>query len=100
MYCNPKGYCHAFKDYEGNPVNVFEQMDVEEYLAMFLDRLESAIKGTPQEKTIQYHFGGQLANEIICKSCPHQYDRPESCLFFGVPVKNKKSIHEGLEAFV
>jgi len=47
MYCNPKGYCIAFKDYEGNPVNIFEQMDVEEYLAMFLDRLESAIKGTP-----------------------------------------------------
>ena len=75
-------------------------MDVEEYLAMFLDRLESAIKGTPQEKTIQYHFGGQLANEIICKTCPHQYDRPETCLFFGVPVKNKKTIYEGLEAYV
>lgn len=47
MYCNPKGYCHAFKDYDGNPTNVVEQMDVEEYLTMFFDRLESAIKGTP-----------------------------------------------------
>ena len=52
MYVNPKAYCHAFKDWEGQPVNVIEQMDVEEYLAMFLDRLETAIKGTPQEKTI------------------------------------------------
>ena len=33
-------------------MNVFEQMDVEEYLVMFMDRLEAAIKGTPQEKTI------------------------------------------------
>ena len=52
MYVNPKTYCFAFKDWEGQPVNVYEQMDVEEYLNMFLDRLEAAIKGTPQEKTI------------------------------------------------
>ena len=71
MYCNPKGFCHAFKDWEGNPTNVIEQMDVDEYLNMLFDRLENAIKGTPQAKTIQYHFGGELANEIICKTCPH-----------------------------
>ena len=32
MYVNPKSYCHAFKNWEGEPVNVFEQMDVEEFL--------------------------------------------------------------------
>jgi ubiquitin carboxyl-terminal hydrolase 9/24 len=21
---NPKGFCHAFKDYDGNPTNVYE----------------------------------------------------------------------------
>jgi len=100
MFVNPKSYCHAFKDWEGQPINVFEQMDVEEYLTMFMDRLEAAIKGTPQEKTIQYHFGGKFANEVICKSCPHYYTRSEAFLSLGVPVKNKKSLQEGLEAFV
>lgn len=52
MFFNPKHYCHAFKDWDGNPTNIVEQMDVEEYLNLFLDRLESAIKNTPQEKTI------------------------------------------------
>jgi len=33
-------------------------MDAEEYLNMFLDKLENAIKGTPQAKTHQKHFGG------------------------------------------
>lgn len=61
-----------------------EQMDVEEYLNMFMDRLETAIKGTPQEKTLNYHFGGVLANEIICKTCPHQYERTEN--FFSMPI--------------
>ena len=75
-------------------------MDVEEYLGMFLDRLETAIKGTPQEKTIQYHFGGEFANEIICKTCPHQYERPEPFLTLGVPVKDKKTLQEGFQAFI
>jgi ubiquitin carboxyl-terminal hydrolase 9/24 len=75
-------------------------MDVEEYLAMFLDRLETAIKGTQQAKTIQYHFGGTYANEIICKTCPHTFERMEDFLSLGVPVKNKKTIHEGLEALI
>lgn len=100
MYVNPKSYCHALKDWEGQPVNVFEQMDVEEYLTMFMDRLETAIKGTPQEKTIQYHFGGKFANEVICKTCPHMYTRVEAFLSLGVPVKNKKSFQEGMESFI
>jgi len=47
QYVNPKSFCHAFKDWSGEPVNVYEQMDAEEFLAMFLDRLENSIKGTP-----------------------------------------------------
>jgi len=97
---NPKGFCHAFKDWEGQPTNVLEQMDVEEFLQMFFDRLETAIKGTPQEKTIQAHFGGTFASEVICKGCPHQFERPEPFLSIGVTVKNKRSLHEGLSAFI
>ena len=47
MYFNPKDYCHALKDYDRNSTNMIVQMDMEEYLAMFLDLLETAIKGTP-----------------------------------------------------
>ena len=41
MYVSPKAYCHSFKDWEGEPINILEQMDVEEYLNMFMDRLEN-----------------------------------------------------------
>ena len=37
-------------------------MDVEEFFNMFMDRLETTIKGSPYEKTIQKHFGGKFAN--------------------------------------
>lgn len=52
QYVNPKGFCHAFKDWEGNPTNVLEQMDVEEFFAMAMDRIETAIKGAPKQHTI------------------------------------------------
>ena len=52
QYVSPKGFCHAFKDWEGNPTNVLEQMDVQEFYVMFMDRLETAIKGSPFEKTV------------------------------------------------
>ena len=47
QYVSPKGFCHAFKDYEGNATNVLEQMDVEEFFNMLMDRIETAVKGSP-----------------------------------------------------
>ena len=30
-YYNPQDFCYSFKDYEGNPTNVTEQMDIDEF---------------------------------------------------------------------
>ena len=35
---------------------------------------------------------------MICKGCPHKYERTEPFLNISIPVKNKKSIIEGLTA--
>lgn len=29
---NPKAFCHSYKDWDDQPTNVLEQMDVEEFL--------------------------------------------------------------------
>jgi hypothetical protein len=100
QYFNPKGFCHAFKDYDGNPTNVFEQMDADEFFNMFMDRLEGLIKGTKQENVIKQHFGGVLSNEFICKGCPHYSEREESFINVNLQVKNKKSILQSLSSFV
>ena len=47
QYVNPKGFCHAIKDYENNSINVLEQMDCDEFFNLLMDRLETAIKGSP-----------------------------------------------------
>lgn len=40
MYINTSAFCHAYKDYQGNPTNVSIQMDVDEFFKMLLDKLE------------------------------------------------------------
>lgn len=100
QYVSPKGFCHAFKDWEGNPTNVLEQMDVEEFFNMLMDRIETAIKGSPYQHTIKNHFGGKFASEMICKGCPHKYERSEPFLSLSITVKNQRSIQQSLNAFI
>lgn len=92
QYVSPKGFCHAFKDWDGNPTNVLEQMDVEEFFGMLMDRIETSVKSSPQQNTIKHHFGGKFASEMICKGCPHKYERAEDFLSLSISVKNQKSI--------
>ena len=37
---------------------------------------------------------------MICKECPHHYEREEPLLAINLPVKNKKSILDSLESFI
>lgn len=94
QYYNPKNFCQAFKDWEGNPTNVYEQRDVDEFFNMFLDKLENSIKDASNAHFIKKHFGGVLSNELICKGCPHYSEREEHFLAISLQVCffNKKSI--------
>jgi hypothetical protein len=55
------------RDYDGQPVNTSQQMDVDEYFNMLFDKLEKCLKGTQQERILQDCFGGKVVNQIICK---------------------------------
>ena len=100
QYINTKGFTSAFKDFEGNPVNVMEQMDADEFFSTFMDRIEELLKGSSNEELIKNHFGGLQVTEIIGKDCNHRSERLEPFLTVPLEVKNKKSIIEGLESFV
>jgi ubiquitin carboxyl-terminal hydrolase 34 len=57
----------CLRDYDGQPVNTSQQMDVDEYFNMLFDKLEKCLKNTPQERILQDCFGGKVVNQIICK---------------------------------
>lgn len=100
QFYNPRYFCHAFKDWDGNPTNVYEQRDVDEFFNMFMDRLETLTQGTASDNFIKNSFGGYLSNEFICKDCPHYSEREEPFLAVSLQVKNKKTLEESLRSFV
>ena len=71
QYFNPSDFCHSFKDYDGNPTNIFEQMDADEFFIALMDRIERQVKNSPDKDIVKEHFGGTINNEIIGKTCPH-----------------------------
>lgn len=100
QYFNPKRFCKAFKDIDGSAIDVFVQKDVDEFFDMFIDRIETLIKGTTQEKTMNNLFKGVCANELICKDCPHYSVREEPFRAISLQVKNKHTVQESLKYYV
>ncbi len=98
-FASPRKFCYAFKD-QGKPTNIREQKDASEFLSIFLDRIQDQIKNTSHSEFMVAHFGGLLNNELICKECPHQYDREEPFFAINLPVLQKKSIFESLSSFI
>ena len=56
MYADMIGFCHSFKDYDGNPTNVAIQMDVDEFFNRLLDQIEERLKPTLYKDLIKKQF--------------------------------------------
>jgi ubiquitin C-terminal hydrolase len=94
------GFCAAYKDYDNQPMHHGLQMDVNEFFNVLFDKLEALLKGSPQEKLLDYWFGGKISNQLICKDCPHRSERAETFYILSLEVKNKRSIKESLELYI
>ena len=93
-------FCHAYKDFDGNPTNVYIQQDADEFLRVFFDRLMSTLKGSNQEKRVASCFGGKVVNQIICQNVPYVSEREEDCPFLTVDIKGKSHILDALTSYV
>lgn len=97
---NPKDFTSIFRNYSNQVMNVLEQMDVDEFFNLLLDRLEPYITGTQHKDLFKSNFTGQTSNELICKGCPHYSERLEDFSSVCLQVKTKKNVIESLNAFV
>lgn len=100
-YHNPKDFTNIFMNYDNQIMNVTEQMDVDEFYNLLIDRLEPYMKNTKFENLFKYVFSGIISNEIIGKNgCPHFSETKEFFQSIILQVKNKKNIEESLDAFI
>ena len=92
--------CQSIKDFDGKPLAITEQKDVDEFFNLFLERLEPFLRQTGRPTLIQETFGGSFANEIIGLECPHRSERIEDFLSLSLQVKGKKNLEASLKSFV
>ena len=63
---NPFDFCFACKDIEGKPTQLGVQQDAQEFLNVIFDRIETALRPTPQKYLLYSVFGGKNCNQCIC----------------------------------
>lgn len=64
----PADFCVAYKPF-GESVNVFIQQDVQEFVSMFFDRLESGLSKTVFKKLVENFYSGKTVNLFKCHAC-------------------------------
>ena len=111
----PESFWQAFKDYDGQPVNVREHQDALEFLTRLQEQVDAAVKppavpGAPPPAPdapagptppLEQVLGGMLVNQIVCRTCPaHRSEKDESFTSLPVDIRNKSGLLESLTSFV
>ena len=97
---NPFGFTYSFKDFDGNPTKLFEQKDTQEFLAIFLDRLEQSSKNSEYKYMINNIFGGKNCSLITCLDCGYVSYKFEPSVFLSLEVKNMKNLNDSLDKYI
>ena len=97
-YFEPKDFTDNF---DNEKLNVKEQMDMDEFFSLFLDKLENRLKGTDNENLIKYFFEIKTSDDLIFfKGCEHHRKKEVSLLSVQLQVKGKNNLKESLDSFV
>ena len=96
---NTWDFFESYRAADGS-ANAYTQMDADEFLKVFCDRLEVQLKTSQCPKILDNYFGGTLSHQIKSKECTHTTEREETFLSLSVDVKGKENIYESLDAFI
>ena len=99
-YYNPKMFCSALKDMDGNATNVLVQQDSQEFLNSFCDKIETHLKHTEFKYIINDVFVGRTCSQVICDTCKHVSNRFEDFYNLTLEVKNINNLNESLEKMI
>ena len=124
----PSGFWRAFKDYDGEPINVREHQDCLEFFGRLQDMVDNEYKravevmrdtaangasnavsedaqnhspNPPKIKgAVESSMGGKFVNQVISKTCPHRSERMEDFVHVSVDVRGKANLVESLQSYV
>lgn len=96
----PVGTKKLTKSFGWETLDSFMQHDVQEFLRVLLDKLESKMKGTNLEGTIPGLFEGKMSSYIKCKNVDYNSTRYETFYDIQLNIKDKKDIYESFQDYI
>ena len=99
----PYSFIKSFKSaFNGEPIKLGVQQDVDEFLSILCDKLENEAKILGKENFLENSFKGKITNEIVSleDEFPHYSQTDESFYSITVDIKNHKTLEEALDAYV
>ena len=98
QYCDAVDFCNNFDD---RVLNTHEQMDIDEFFVILLDKIEEHLKGTQNADLVKYFFQGKNSDELLFQNaCNNNRENELSFYSIQLQVKNKKSIEESLDSII
>ncbi|KAF5643612.1 DFFRY protein [Fusarium sp. NRRL 52700] len=99
-FVDPSNFVHSIKTYDDALIDIHNQMDVDEFYNLLLDRWETQLSGHDEKRVMKSFYGGQLVQQVKSKECEHISERLEPFSAIQCDIKGKGTLAESLQAYV
>ena len=96
----PQELAHAIIDFEGHPINIHVQMDVDEFFNLLFHRIEGQFKNNEERVRFRKLYGGVLRHTIKSRECDHVSSREEDFAAIQCDVTGKNTLEDSLASYV
>ncbi|KAK9838464.1 hypothetical protein WJX81_000965 [Elliptochloris bilobata] len=96
----PEGFWRAFKDYDGEPINVRKHQDAYEFFTRLQDLVDQHLSDHKEVPAMQAVLGGKFAQQIICRNLPYRSEKHEDFFQARLEVRGKHTLEESLDFYV
>ncbi|RYP38449.1 hypothetical protein DL767_002565 [Monosporascus sp. MG133] len=86
--------------YDESPIDIHNQMDVDEFYNLLFDRWESQMSSDRAKRKLRSYYGGHLVQQVKSKECEHISERIEPFSAIQCDIKGKTNLEESLQAYV
>jgi ubiquitin C-terminal hydrolase len=102
QFHTPIHFIRSIKAFGGEPINVKQQQDCEEFLNILTDRLEQEFKIYNKENIFDDKIKCRISSEVISleKEYPYYSEQENPHLAISLDIKNKRTLEEALDLFI
>ncbi|KAI1375060.1 hypothetical protein F4677DRAFT_424497 [Hypoxylon crocopeplum] len=99
-FVEPQACVGQIMTYEEAPIDIHNQMDVDEFYNLLFDRWEAQMSSENEKKTLRSIYGGELVQQVKSKECEHISERIEPFSAIQCDIKGKTGLEDSLQAYV